>query len=199
MKKLIELECGGYYLFESLASGRSCYFESDIEGGLFRRLFRRYMEDYAHIHKMYLSSEGYQILLRLKGRESLERRYKKACKKKGVEVKKLNIEEPWRIISERMRVFGSVYVKAVNRIRGRKGVLVQERYGRYEFSEVEEFESYIEEMERGKEVQGQDRAKYRVGIEWKSGVNWVLVRGSEWVESLMSVVFRDFVIDKMLN
>ncbi len=199
MKKIISLEPGGYYLFESLASGRSCYFKSDAEVKLFEVLFRRYVGTYIHIHKMYLSSEGYQILLKLKSKESILSRYRKSCERRDKAVKDKYIEEPWRIVSEQVRIFHSNYVKGVNVIRGRNGVLVQERYVRYVFDGEEELVRYIEEMDSGKEINGQKDDRYRVEEERKKGVNWGVLRGVEWVERYMGRVFQDFVVSEFVN
>lgn len=199
MKKTFEIQAGCYYLFESLASGKSCYFESEEEIKNFRSLFSRYLSECVEIHKMYLSSEGYQILLRVKSLRVLRMMYKKRCERRGVEVKKAYMDEVWRIVSEQMRIFHSVYVKSSNRIRGRKGVLVQSRFSRYYFDSKEEYEKYKEQMEeRGEEIKGQIKEAYSVSNRWKLKVRWGIVRGFEWVESAKDVALKDYVVNKML-
>ncbi len=199
MIQTYELKSGSYYLFESLSSGRSCYFESDEEVRIFRVLFRRYINDFCEIHKMYLSSEGYRIFLRVRGAGVLRKRYVERCDKKGKPVKKEYIEEEWRIVSEQMRIFHSVYVKSVNRIRGREGVLVQSRYRRYYFEDLAGFRVCEEEMDRGKEIEGQVNRLYRVSKRWKTGVSWGVVRGKDFVEGLMDIGFQHYVIQKLIN
>ena len=138
MKITHEFMPGGYYMFESLASGRSCYFESKEEAEIFKCLLKRYLIKYVQINKLYLSSEGFQILLRVRTKETIIKHYRDGRKKQGKECRKGFIKSPWRIISEQMRKFMSLYVRAVNKIRGREGVLVKQRYQRYYFeSEVE--------------------------------------------------------------
>lgn len=199
MQSTIKVESGGYYLFESLSSGRSCYYESEEEISFFKMLFRRYMNNYVEVHKMYLSSEGYQILLRIRGNEVIINNYVKKRKKRGKTVKKEFLEEPWRIVSEEMRQMMSLYVKGVNRMRGRKGVLVQSRYKRYYFEDVKEWEEYVKAMEAGKEIEGQENERYRVSKRWIDVVRWGIIRGKEWVESAMDITFKNLVIPNLIE
>jgi hypothetical protein len=199
MIETYKFEAGGYYLFESLAGSRSCYFESDEELDHFRMLFRRYMLKYVDLHKMHVSSEGYQLLLRVKSKAILKRQYKNECEKKEKKAIQKYLDEPWRIVSEKMRVFHSVYVKAINKMRDREGVLVQKSYKRYYFSEVEQFESYIEKIANQKDIVGQRNNRYRVSKTWVNLVEWAFFQSVEWVESLMSRVFRNYVVSKLVN
>jgi hypothetical protein len=189
---------GCYYLFESLASGRSCYYESEEEVQLFQKLFKRYMEKYVEIHKMYLSSEGYQILLRVRLKETVLRNYRKECEKEGKETKGEYIKEPWRIISEQMRKFKSLYVRAVNKIRRREGVLVKGRFMRYYFESKEVFDDYINKMDSGERIRSQRNGKYGVSERWVRKVKWSFVRGKEWVEMLMDRAFQKLVVSKLI-
>ncbi len=198
MKETYEIRPNSYYLFESLSSGRSCFFESEKELQIFKKLFNRYIGPYVKVHKFFTSSEGYQILLKVRGKEVLERIYTYSCERKGRIPKQLFIEEKWRIISEQMRIFHSVYVKCVNKIRDRKGVLVQHRYKRYYFDTITEYENYIDEMERGKEVAGQKNVKYRVSQRWIDLVRWGVIRRVEWGESAVNNDFDKYVVSKLI-
>ena len=198
MIQTYDLQAGGYYMVESLSSGRSCYFESDKEVRQFKVLFQRYLGHYCKVHKMYLSSEGYRIMLQVREKGVLCKRYREHCRRNGNEVRKIFLEEEWRIVSERVRIFHSVYVKMVNRERGRQGVLVQSRYNRYYFESMTEYENYIERMDEGEEIKGQRKEKYGVSGRWKARVRWVVYRGGEWVESCMDKGFKDYVVEKLL-
>ena len=194
------LQAGGFYLWKSLSSGNSAYFESKQEIDLFKRLFHRYLIGYVEIYKIYISSEGYELMVRLKSGSVLRRVYTRENNKRGRVSRLAFIIEPWRIVSERIRIFHSVYVKAVNKIRERKGVLVQQKYSRYYFSGEQEFQEYVEDMEKGKrEIIGQENAKYRVKVGVKSGVRWGLYRCKGWVESIMSIEFQNYVVSKLVN
>ena len=194
-----KLHCGSYYQFESLAGGRSCYFESDEEVELFRRLWRRYMGSYIETHKMYLSSEGYQVLMRIRKDRIIKDNYIKRCMRSKKELNAKFLEEPWRIISEQMRIFHSTYVKCVNKIRSREGVLVKSSYRRYYFETKEEFEIYECVMKEGKEIESQRNRKYGVSREWVNGVNWLMIRGVEWVESFAGRGFTNNVVSKLIK
>lgn len=199
MKCTYELKPSCYYLFESLSSGRSCYFESEEEIIIFRKLFFRYMGSYIAVDSMYLGSEGYQILVKVREKSTIQSNYKKVREKRGRKIKEIFIKEPWRIISEQMRIFKSLYVKTVNRIRGRKGVLVQQRYSRYYFENKEEYEQYKKTMEAGKEIKSQEKDDYRVEKRWIKKVNWRVIRGKRWVESAMDRAFANLVVSNLVQ
>lgn len=189
----------GYYLLESLSSSKSCYFESDEEVRIFRVLVKRYLKPYTELHKLYTSSEGYHVLLRIRSKEVLVKHYVKQRIKKKKDIHELFIREPWRIISEQVRILHSVYVKLVNGIRGRQGVLVQKRYSRYYFEDLEAYESYERLMKEGEEIRGQRMEQYRVKVEWISGVNWGVFRGKGYVLSLVDRAFQRYVVSKLVK
>jgi hypothetical protein len=157
------------------------------------------MIEYVETHKIYLSSEGYQILLRTRDSKSLTAKYIKRCKRNGKEINTKFIEETWRIVSEQVRIFHSTYAKAVNAIRGREGVLVQKRYKRYYFESVEEYEKYEEKMKEGEEIKGQSSRRYSIEDEWIMLIQWGWIRGIWFVESLMDRAFRGYVVSKLIK
>lgn len=199
MRKIKEIKSNGYYLFESLSSSRSSYFESNNEVDFFKKLFERYLKKYIRIHRMYLSSEGYQVLVTLRQKSTIRGRYIENCKKRNKVIRQSFVEEVWRIVSEQIRIFHSVYVKSVNKSRGRKGVLVQKRYERFIFSSVAEFEAYVAKMDGGKEISGQEKVKYSLAKKWRGRVSWGVFRGVLWVEGVMDRVFRGFVVSKLVT
>ena len=199
MKSTHKLKANSYYVFESMSSGRSTYFESEGEIEMFKSLFSRYLSKYVEVHRIYLSTQGYNILLRVRDGNTIRSNYIKGCEKQGKRIKTELVDEIWRIVSERMRIFHSVFVKAVNSKRGRKGVLVQRRYRRYYFENVEEGLNYIREMDIGKEIESQENKKFGVSERWKKLVDWSVIRGKKWVESLMSSAFRRYVVPKLIN
>ncbi len=194
MHQVIKIEAGGFYLFESKSCGRNCYFETENEIEIFKVLFRRYVEKWVYVHKLYLSSEGYQILLRAKGRKAIRDRFRNQNSGISRSREQLLLKEPWRILSEQIRKFHSLYVRAVNKMRGRKGVLVQSRYNRYCFESQEEYIQYENSMKSGEEIKGQENERYRVSEKWKKGVRWGLMRSVKWVESASNNRFNKLVI-----
>ena len=200
MQKTIQLESGGLYMIESLSSGNSGYFENSEEIKIFKNLFKRYLGKYVEIYKQYISCEGYQIMLRVRSSSVIRRIYKISNNKRGRVGRIEFVMEPWRIVSEQIRILHSVYVKVVNKIRGRKGVLVQQRYSRYYFVDEEELMAYMKNMEvRKKKVRGQEDEKYRVSEELESGVRWGDYRCKEWVESAMDKEFQGYVVSKLVK
>lgn len=186
-------------MLESKSSGRSCYFESEEEIKLFKKMFSQYLEKYIEVHKMYISSEGYEVLVRVRTKETLIKHYKVSREKRDKECKREYLAEPWRIISEQIRIFTSIYVKRVNKMRGREGVLVKSRYSRYYFSNVEELKNYIVERESGKELKSQTSERYSVSKRWKRLVDW----GRLWRKwggfSAMGRAFPAFVVEKLIR
>jgi hypothetical protein len=155
MKRIHEFQAEGYYLFESMSGARSCYFESEKEISIFKKLWSRYMSSYTETYKQYFSSEGYQILLKIKSVSIIHKRYINRCKKKKKELNPIFLKETWRIISEQVRIFHSVYAKTINVIRGREGVLVKNRYRRYYFDGYEEFKEYERKMDEEERIKTQ--------------------------------------------
>lgn len=199
MKNTLELQPGAYYLFESLSSGSSCYFETDQEIEYFKNLFDRYLGKYILSHKMYFSTEGYHILVRIRDRKTIRDHYKKTCLRRGKAIQNIFIKELWRVVSEQMRIFMSVFVKAVNRLRDRQGVLVQSRYKRYYFESREEFERYIQEMEGGKRIDSQRNERYRVEDSFVKGLNWLALRGRKTGDNRLFNGFTNYVVSKLIN
>lgn len=196
MRKVDKIKSNGFYLLESVASGRTCYFESEAEVKIFKSLFLRYMKDYVEIHHVNLSTEGYQILVKIREKRTLIKKYIQECESKGKTCKAIFLSEPWRIISEQVRKLLSIYARKANRIRGRKGVLVQKKYEKFIFDSIEELERYKSEKV---EIESQRRRKYRVGKKWKKLVDWVKVRARIWGGSFMNKGFHDLVLPKLIN
>ena len=57
-------------------------------------LFQRYLGAYVEIDRIYLSSVGYQILIRLKGIKRLKDMYISKCKRRKKAIKEDYINEP---------------------------------------------------------------------------------------------------------
>ncbi len=180
MKRTHEIKPGNYYLFESLSSANSSFFESEEEIDIFKRLMNRYMSKYLEIHRMFIDRTGYQVLVRVRQRRTLRMNYKIRCEERDKEVKKSLLETPWKIVSEMMRIFKSLYVRAINRIRGREGVLVKQNYKKYYFENEEEYREYLERKEAGERIRSQKNEEYERGLVRNGGLDWVRGRVLEW-------------------
>lgn len=199
MKHTYHLKPNGFYLFESLSAANSIFFEKEEEIQLFKSLLNRYLKNYLTIHKIYIDITGYQLIVKIKQKRTLLKNYKEDCLKKGKAPKMEFILEPWRIISEKMRVFKSIYVKAVNKLRGREGVMVKHCYKKYYFETEHEYESYVEEMEKGKSIESQKNKRFQLYRQAASTINWAYYRARKWVESLLYWGSQDIVILKTIK
>lgn len=189
----------GFYLFESLASGNTSYFESEEEIRVFRIFLVRYLKKYVDIKRTFLSSEGYQVLIRIRGEAILRKLYKLRCNKKGIQPNKDFLKEVWRIVSDQVRIFHSVYAKWINRNRDRQGVLVQCRYKKYYFESKNSIDSYISQMEKGKEIKGQKNKRFRIAKKWKKAVDWLKIRSMEFIGEHMGREFQAHVVGKIIK
>ena len=199
MTQTNELSPGGYYIFESLSSSKSAYFNSDEEIRIFRVLLSRYLGKYIHIHRIYIDVGGYQLLLKLKGKQSIISQYSKECAQRDKLERTDFIAEPWRIISEKIRIFHSTYAKTVNKLRGREGVLVKNKYAKYYFEDLDEATKYVAIMDTGGPIVSQSSKNFQVIKDFTDVTNWLFYRTIDWLESAMDKLFQDFVGRKLVN
>jgi hypothetical protein len=143
MKNTHKLKPGNFYLFESLSASNSIFFDTEQEISIFKRLLKNNLKKFVDIHKIFVDVNGYQILVRVKQRRTLKKNYIKDCEGKNKQIKAILLKEPWRIISEKMRIFKSIFVRTINKLRGREGVLVKHSYKKYYFDSREEYDSYL--------------------------------------------------------
>ncbi len=193
MKNTHELKAGGFYLFESLSSANSIYFRNNEEIGIFKTLIFRYLKNYVEVHKLFVDSTGYQLVVRIKQDRTIKKNYQEECSKKGKFPRLDLINEPWKIISEKMRIFKSTFVKAVNKLRGREGVLVKHKYKKYYFENELEYNQYILAMESGKEIESQRNKEFSKARKDTKGLNWLKLRALKWLEKYDIVSFGENV------
>ncbi len=149
---------GGYYLFQGEASANSCFIENLKEARLFFRLFDRYLKNFVKVHEYLLTAEGWMVQVTIRSKKKVLCAY---AKKKKVSFKEEEPMEVWRIISERMRLFLSHYVRRTNRMEGRSGRKVKESYHRYFFETTKEAKGYMDKMRNQKIKLMQRKKKYR--------------------------------------
>lgn len=198
MIKTEKFSCNSYYMFESLSSGRSSYFESGEEVKLFKKLFELHLSKHVELHRMYLFTEGYQLLVRTRHRSTILNNFRKKKAKQGKTVNIEYILEPWRVISEQMRIFMSSYVRQVNSMRGREGVLVKSRYNRYFFTDANDLNAYV--AERAIHDKKSQRIKrYRVGKKWRKLVNWEKLWQRKSGRCAVYRAFPDLILSKLIR
>ena len=183
MKETNSLIPGGIFLLKSHSCGNTCFFESQEEIKLFKRLLKINLKKYLRIHHVVLGIEGYQMLVKVKDSRTLISNYQKELSRSGKTIKPIYLEEPWRIISEKIRIMHSVYAKTINKLRERTGVLVKSKYRRYYFESVNEAIKYIEDDTI--EIQkSQLNSKYCANPDHSYILNWAFYKTKKWLSGL---------------
>ncbi len=145
----------GFFLFQGRASANSAFIEDLSEARQFIILSNYYLKGYLKIHEYLLTQDGWCFIVRV---HSLSRIQKTL----GLDTKvALDEQMLWRLISERMRILLSTFVKFTNRKQGRTGSKVHSSYERYIFETLIEAESYINNVRKGLINLSQRKKKYR--------------------------------------
>ncbi len=163
MKRTKKVYQDGFYIFESRVAANSNYIESIQEAKLLMVYARYYLKNYLIIHDYVITRHGWQMAVKIDITES-------TCFD----------EDPsqiWRVISERIRLMLSSYVKRVNSLRGRTGVLVHSNYKRYYFESLEEANGHMDNMRNQRIRMYQRKKKYR-GLKCHYRVDKSVERGS---------------------
>lgn len=157
------MQAGEFYLIESTASANSVYFETDSLARLFFRYYDYYLKDYIHVEEYVLNADGWAMLIKVKSAKTIRKHYNVVDLNgaRSVESIKGKTNEIWRILSERVRLFISTYVRVSNRLLGREGSLVRRKYGRYQFDSLEEAKNYVATIRNAKHELKQSKEKYR--------------------------------------
>jgi len=137
------------------------------------------------LHRITLKIDGYSILIRIKDRRTIISHYKKEREKKKKGLNPNFIAEPWRIISEKIRVIHSVFAKAINKLRGRSGVLVKSRYERLYFENLKEAINYLDKIQF--QESSQRNPKYMAIKDHCYISNWLVYKAKKWVKGIKSV------------
>lgn len=188
MKAIQQMQAGKIYLIESTASANSVYFETDDLSKLFFRYCDYYLKDYLHVEEYVLNKNGWAMLIKVKSGQTIRKYYEavEAARKSKVEHSKHKKPKAiWRILSERVRLFISTYVKLSNHRLEREGTLVRRNYGRYEFEDLDAAKQYVSKIRNDQHEMQQSNKKYR-GFAEHFRMNGNLIanplRSSLWVE-----------------
>lgn len=161
MKSITKLEAGGFYIIQSKASANSNYFEKDGLASLFFKYFNYYLKDYMDLYEYSLNQDGWIMAIRIKSRKTIKKQYQEIIHNRKKKDSDNDKKEIWRIISERMRIFISTYVRLSNKLLGREGSLVKRKYERYRFENHQEAIKYIHDL-RNQEIDiSQPKSKYQ--------------------------------------
>lgn len=149
MIKTEEIHQGGFYIFESRVSANSNYIENIKEAKQLLIYARYYLKSYLIIHDYIITKDGWQFAVEINMQQQFE---------EASEDWDTNIE---LIISERIRLWLSTYVKRINYWRNRKGVLVRDNYRRYYFETLDAATIHLNKMRKQKVKLYQKNKKYR--------------------------------------
>ena len=178
MKKIKETQGSGFYIFESRATGNSNYIESILEAKRLLTYLNYFLKDFLFIHDYVISRHGFQIAVELNSSEKI---LSKAKQTKN-SINKFKHDEIWKIISEKIRLSISTYVRFANRNRKRKGTLVQEKYSRYYFESKNEAFVFMNRL-RTKKMKSYQKKKYR-GVKSHYKISSKIAKGSIYLSSI---------------
>lgn len=188
MQEIQQMEAGKIYLIESTASANSVYFETDALAKLFFRYCDYYLKDYLHVEEYVLNKDGWAMLIKIKSAKTIRKYYEtieSGRKSHDSSTEKGVPKAIWWILSERIRLFISTYVRMSNKILGREGSLVRRKYVRYEFDNLEMATKYVSRIKNNQHGMEQSDEKYR-GYKDHFRMNGNILtnplRSSLWVE-----------------
>jgi len=155
MIKIKKTVANGFYLFQGKASANSSFIEDLDEAKQFIILANYYFKGYLKIYDYLLTQDGWSLIVKINSRESIQKTSVINI------VDGLDEDMIWRIISERMRIFLSTFVKFTNKKQRRTGGKVHSSYERFMFESLKEALAYMGKLRKGLIQQCQNRRKYR--------------------------------------
>ncbi|MDA9774562.1 hypothetical protein N9B82_06355 [Saprospiraceae bacterium] len=160
MKKTKNIVFQGFYIFSGRACANCCFVENLDNAKKFISYMNFYFKGYLKVYDYNLSKDGWQLAVKLGERSFV---LKQLQEQDSVD----HIPEDdlcWKIVSERVRLFLSTFVRVTNRDRGRTGTLVHGVYDRFYFSSLREAKLYLNDMRQQRIEYYETGAKYR-GLE----------------------------------
>lgn len=162
MKKIKEIEAGNLYVFQGKCSASSSMFRNLEEAQYFLAKANKRFAGYLIIKDFVLQQEGWTLLCQIERENSIRIAYADARKRSKKAKAACLLTETWRIVSEQFRHFLSQYVKYVNKLENRSGVLVHSSFERFYFESLTEAEEYIEVIREQEIDLGQKTPKHGV-------------------------------------
>lgn len=188
MEQIQKMEPGKYYVLESSASANSVYFETDALARLFFRYCNYYLKNCLYIREYALNQDGWVMLVKIKSAKTIRKYFGTIHSKRKIKSTVLESADSkpiWRILSERIRLFISTYVRMSNKVLGREGSLVRRTYTRYQFDSLNQAQAYISTIRENKHQLQQSKKKYCGLTEHFRMSGTVLtnpLRSSLWIE-----------------
>ncbi|MDA9773946.1 hypothetical protein N9B82_03225 [Saprospiraceae bacterium] len=160
MKKTKTIVFQGFYIFSGRACANCCFVENLDNAKKFISYMNFYFKGYLKVYDYNLSKDGWQLAVKLGKRSSVLKQLKKQDFVDQIPADDLC----WKIVSERVRLFLSTFVRVTNKDRGRTGTLVHGVYDRYYFTSLKEAKSYLNDMRQQRIKHYKTGSKY-IGLE----------------------------------
>lgn len=183
----------GYYVMTGASTARDLFFETNQDIIDFKELFERMLGEYLEVNRMLLYKDRWYIAIKLHSEDKIRQQYLSDRDKS----KKANREndhlEPWRMISERMRLFLCNFVVNTNNRKNRKGGKVNASYQRYFFMSIEEMEREMKNWEERAIPSSQKSALYKYSDKYykvqetKGGISRLIFCKREEFEGFCSI------------
>ena len=196
MRKIKQIGANGFYIFHGEVAANSNFIETLDEAKQFLIYANFFLKDYLTVYEYVITRHEWHMIVKLNSKEDLL-----ACDTSG-EGGEFEDDMVWRIVSERMRLFLSNYVRCVNRMRGRSGTLVHSSYQRYYFETLTEAKTVIDSIRKQSFRFYRRKRKYR-GLKKHYKIPRKLGRGSIFLCSRElkkeDKVGRNFLENQYLN
>ena len=208
MKKIKQIQANGFYIFHGEVAANSNFIETNEEAKRFLVYANFFLKDYLTVYEYLITRHEWHIVVKLKSREEFSS-FSGFC-----EETQDGENLVWRIVSERVRLFLSNYVRCVNRMRGRTGTLVHSSYKRYYFESLLKAKEIIEALReqtwrfyrRKKKYQGLKK-HYKIPKKFGNGsiflcskeVQRELNKGRNFLESQSVSQLTDLVLSNLVH
>lgn len=146
MKKTTVFYAQGFYLLQGKVNANSVFIEDKQEAHYFMSKAHQRFKGFFKIHEYLLSKDGWSFLVTIEDEQEVLRSYKRLREQSSKADRAKDDKIVWKIISEQIRHFLSLFVRYTNKKQGRTGGKVHSSYERYWFESAEEARSYIHSM-----------------------------------------------------
>lgn len=161
MIKTKEMFPDGYYVLTGASTARDLFFDDDQDIVEFKELFERMLCGYLQVYRMLLYKDQWFIAIKLNNKEQIKKQYLYDRDRSKKANRANDYHEPWRMISERVRVFLCNFVANTNKRKNRKGGKVSSSYKRYYFTNLSEMENEMKNWEERKIASSQKSNTYK--------------------------------------
>ena len=149
MQKVKKIEANNFYVFSGRSNANSCFIEKIIHAKKFLIYANFFLKSYLSIYDYIITKDGWSMVVKIKSSKQI----RKSSKSEDIEI--------WKIISEQVRLFLSIFVRVTNKKKGRTGCLVHSGYERFRFESKSEAIEYISRLRKQQVAFYSKKKKYR--------------------------------------